>query len=82
MTLCMTPALRPATPPVALLGISPTRSDASSPPPEIGTVPLAARTVVPVVGGRLELGTWQGIYLCEFDGPRRRQVLLTVVPVP
>ena len=37
--------------------------------------------VVPVVGGRLELGTWQGIYLCEFDGPRRRQVLLTVVPV-
>jgi secondary thiamine-phosphate synthase enzyme len=38
--------------------------------------------VVPVVGGRLELGTWQGIYLCEFDGPRRRQVLLTVVPVP
>jgi secondary thiamine-phosphate synthase enzyme len=38
--------------------------------------------VVPVVGGRLELGTWQGIYLCEFDGPRRRQVLLTMVPVP
>jgi thiamine phosphate synthase YjbQ (UPF0047 family) len=37
---------------------------------------------VPVVGGRLELGTWQGIYLCEFDGPRRRQVLLTMVPVP
>ena len=37
--------------------------------------------VVPVVDGRLELGTWQGIYLCEFDGPRRRQVLLTVVPV-
>lgn len=24
--------------------------------------------------GRLVLGTWQGIYLCEFDGPRRRQV--------
>ena len=25
-------------------------------------------------GGRLQLGTWQGIYLCEFDGPRQREV--------
>ena len=24
--------------------------------------------------GRLMMGTWQGIYFCEFDGPRRRQV--------
>lgn len=38
--------------------------------------------VVPVMGGRLVLGTWQGIYLCEFDGPRRRQVHITVVPIP
>lgn len=27
-----------------------------------------------VSGGRLVLGTWQGIYLCEFDGPRERRV--------
>jgi len=27
-----------------------------------------------VSGGRLCLGTWQGIFLCEFDGPRRREV--------
>lgn len=27
-----------------------------------------------IESGRLVLGTWQGIYLCEFDGPRRRQV--------
>ena len=27
-----------------------------------------------VSGGRLRLGTWQGIYLAEFDGPRTRQV--------
>ncbi len=26
-----------------------------------------------VQAGRLHLGTWQGIYLCEFDGPRQRQ---------
>jgi secondary thiamine-phosphate synthase enzyme len=27
-----------------------------------------------VADGRLQLGTWQGVYLCEFDGPRTRQV--------
>jgi len=27
-----------------------------------------------IEGGSLVLGTWQGIYFCEFDGPRRRQV--------
>ncbi|HOW73809.1 MAG TPA: secondary thiamine-phosphate synthase enzyme YjbQ [Phycisphaerae bacterium] len=31
---------------------------------------------VPVEGGRLVLGTWQGIYFCEFDGPRHRQLLV------
>lgn len=29
---------------------------------------------VPVEEGRLKLGTWQAIYLCEFDGPRTREV--------
>ena len=29
---------------------------------------------VVVEDGRLQLGTWQGIYFCEFDGPRTRQV--------
>jgi secondary thiamine-phosphate synthase enzyme len=29
---------------------------------------------VPVAQGRLRLGVWQGIYFCEFDGPRRRTV--------
>jgi secondary thiamine-phosphate synthase enzyme len=37
---------------------------------------------IPVLDGRLVLGTWQGIYLCEFDGPRRRQILVSVLPVP
>jgi len=31
-----------------------------------------------VVDGRLALGTWQGIYYCEFDGPRRRTLLVQV----
>ncbi len=30
--------------------------------------------------GELVLGTWQGIFFCEFDGPRRRRVLLEVMP--
>jgi len=29
---------------------------------------------LPVEGGKLGLGTWQGVYLCEFDGPRQRRV--------
>lgn len=32
--------------------------------------------LVMVEGGRLRLGRWQGIFLCEFDGPRRRKVWL------
>jgi len=31
-----------------------------------------------VQGGRLVLGTWQGIYFCEFDGPRSRKVIVAV----
>jgi len=27
-----------------------------------------------VTGGRLVLGTWQGVYFCEFDGPRQRRL--------
>ena len=33
----------------------------------------------PVNRGRPALGAWQGIYLAEFDGPRRRRVLITVM---
>lgn len=32
-----------------------------------------------VEGGRLHLGRWQGIFLAEFDGPRRRNVCIKVV---
>jgi len=31
-----------------------------------------------VQGGSVRLGTWQGIYFCEFDGPRSRQVIVQV----
>jgi secondary thiamine-phosphate synthase enzyme len=41
---------------------------------------LGASHSVLVHEGRLWLGIWQGIYLCEFDGPRQRKVWVKVVP--
>jgi secondary thiamine-phosphate synthase enzyme len=32
-----------------------------------------------VNGGSLVLGTWQGIYFCEFDGPRNRKVIIKII---
>lgn len=40
---------------------------------------LGASASVPVSGGRLALGTWQGVFFCEFDGPRSRRVEVRVV---
>ena len=37
---------------------------------------VGASEAVAVENGRLELGTWQGIFFCEFDGPRMRKVNL------
>jgi secondary thiamine-phosphate synthase enzyme len=37
-------------------------------------------SVIPVESGRLCLGTWQRLFFCEFDGPRRRKVHFTVIP--
>jgi secondary thiamine-phosphate synthase enzyme len=35
---------------------------------------------IPIVEGKLALGTWQNVFLCEFDGPRgERRVIVTVV---
>jgi len=38
----------------------------------------SCRTVL-IEGGRLMLGTWQGLFFCEFDGPRQRTVLVKAV---
>ncbi len=35
-------------------------------------------TTLPVSAGRLRLGRWQAIFLCEFDGPREREVWVSV----
>jgi len=41
---------------------------------------MGSSVQVPVEGGRLQFGTWQGIFFCEFDGPRRRKVWVSVLP--
>ena len=38
-----------------------------------------ASLVVPFSDGELLLGRWQGIFLCEFDGPRERSVIMQVM---
>jgi len=38
---------------------------------------VGCTVTVPFEKGKLLLGRWQGIYLCEFDGPRERQILVS-----
>jgi secondary thiamine-phosphate synthase enzyme len=40
---------------------------------------MGSSVTVPLTDGDLRLGTWQGIYFAEFDGPRRRRVLVSVL---
>jgi len=40
---------------------------------------LGTSQLVPIENGQLVLGTWQGIYFCEFDGPRKRKVLVRII---
>jgi len=39
---------------------------------------VGASAALPVEDGDLALGTWQGVFLCEFDGPRTRRVWLQI----
>ncbi|MGE4317796.1 MAG: secondary thiamine-phosphate synthase enzyme YjbQ [Deferribacterales bacterium] len=41
---------------------------------------VGASEMIIVENGRPILGTWQGIYFCEFDGPRSRKVFLKFIP--
>ncbi len=46
----------------------------------IKTVLIGPECTAPVRGGKLALGTWQAVFLCEWDGPRTRRVQVAVVP--
>jgi secondary thiamine-phosphate synthase enzyme len=40
---------------------------------------VGASELIQVIEGRLALGTWQGIFFCEFDGPRARKLDISIV---
>ena len=40
---------------------------------------MGPQVIVPLRDGELALGTWQGIFFCEFDGPRTRSVYVSVL---
>jgi len=40
---------------------------------------VGSSVTVPFANGKLLLGRWQGIYLCEFDGARERKVLVKII---
>ena len=42
---------------------------------------LSTSINIPVTGARLRLGRWQGLMLAEWDGPRERTVVVSVVPL-
>jgi len=48
-------------------------------PAHIKSSLIGCSETVLIENGRLSLGTWQGIYFCEFDGPRTRKVLVKII---
>jgi secondary thiamine-phosphate synthase enzyme len=51
--------------------------DGPNAPSHIRASLMSPQTLVPLADGKLALGTWQGIFFCEFDGPRERKVYVT-----
>ena len=48
-------------------------------PSHIRAALMGTQVVIPLRAGRLALGTWQGIFFCELDGPRDRTVYVTTL---
>ena len=48
-------------------------------PSHIRAALMSPQVLVPISGGKLALGTWQGIFFCEFDGPRERKVFVSLL---
>lgn len=58
----------------------PYRHGEGNSPAHIKTSLIGSSISVMIETGRLILGTWQSIFLCEFDGPRTRKVLIKIIP--
>jgi secondary thiamine-phosphate synthase enzyme len=53
--------------------------DGPNAPSHIRSSLISPQVLVPLDEGKLALGTWQGIFFCEFDGPRERKVYVTAL---
>ena len=51
--------------------------DGPNAPSHVRASLMSPQILVPLADGKLALGTWQGIFFCEFDGPRDRKVYVT-----
>ena len=52
-------------------------ADGPNGPSHVRASLMSPQVLVPLRDGKLALGTWQGIFFCEFDGPRERKVYVT-----
>ncbi len=53
--------------------------DGPNAPSHVRASLMGPQVLVPLRGGRLALGTWQGIFFCELDGPRERTIYVTTL---
>jgi secondary thiamine-phosphate synthase enzyme len=53
--------------------------DGPNAPSHVRASLMSPQILVPVQDGELALGRWQGIFFCEFDGPRERKVYVTAL---
>jgi secondary thiamine-phosphate synthase enzyme len=51
--------------------------DGPNAPSHVRASLMSTQILVPLEKGKLQLGRWQGIFFCEFDGPRDRKVVVT-----
>ena len=54
-------------------------ADGPNGPSHVRASLMSPQVLVPLRDGKLALGTWQGIFFCEFDGPRERKVYVTAL---
>lgn len=68
---------------IGLDKISPERSEYRhfelNSPAHIKASIMGSSCTIIIENGNLALGTWQGIYFCEFDGPRRRRINIKII---
>jgi secondary thiamine-phosphate synthase enzyme len=54
-------------------------ADGANGPSHVRASLMSPQVLIPLDGGRLALGTYQGIFFCEFDGPRERKIYVSTL---